>query len=68
MVMYKRVVKYNGKWAVKDELGSSIISLHNSRKEAIDNALKLSVSDYFSSGKEFGMDISQKKRRIRYSS
>jgi hypothetical protein len=66
--MYKRVVKYNGKWAVKDELGSSIISLHNSRKEAIDTALKLSVSDHFSSGRDFGMDLNQKKKRIRYNS
>jgi len=66
--MHKRVVKLNGKWAVKDELNSSIISLHNSRKEAIDHAIKLSVSDYFNSGKEFGMDMFQKKRRIKYSS
>jgi hypothetical protein len=68
MVMHKRVVKFNGKWAVKDELGNSIVSIHNSRKEAIDHALKLSVSDYFNSGKEFGMDMIQKKRRIKYSS
>jgi hypothetical protein len=68
MVMHKRVVKLNGKWAVKDELGSSIISIHNSRKEAIDHALKLSVSDYFNSGKEFGFDMIHKKKRIKYSS
>jgi hypothetical protein len=66
--MYKRVVKFNGKWAVKDEASSSIISLHNSRKEAIDHAIKLSVSDYFDSGKEFGMNMLQKKRRIKYGS
>jgi len=66
--MSKRVVKFNGKWAVKDEIGSSILSLHNSRKEAIDHAIKLSVSDYFNSGREFGMDIIQKKRRIKFSS
>jgi hypothetical protein len=68
MVMHKRVVKFNGKWAVKDETGSSIVSIHNSRKEAIDHAIKLSVSDYFNSGKELGMDLIQKKRRIKYSS
>lgn len=66
--MYKRVVKFNGRWAVKDEMGTSVISIHNSRKEAIDAAIKLSVSDYFNSGKEFGMDMIQKKRKIRYSS
>lgn len=66
--MYKKVVKFNGKWAVKDDTGTSIISIHNSRKEAIDNAIKLSVSDYFNSGKEFGMDMIQKKRKIKYSS
>lgn len=66
--MHKRVVKLNGKWAVKDELSSSIISLHDSRKEAIDSAIKISVSDYLNSGKEFGMDIINKKRKIKYSS
>lgn len=66
--MHKRVVKLNGKWAVKDELSSSIISLHDSRKEAIDSAIKISVADYLNSGKEFGMDMINKKRKIKYSS
>jgi len=66
--MHKRVVKFNGKWAVKDELSSAIISIHDSRKEAIDSAIKISVSDYFNDGKEFGMDMNNKKRKFKYSS